>query len=708
MRRLLFLAVLLATTLATTIAGAWTHGVVPTSLVGMNLAEIDFFATVQPLTDISVMTDQWRTSIVSGSFNSASSSPLGGMTLATFDTSEEPSVVVDGNGQPTALTASGKTFNALTLVMSYALPAPYYTPGSGNSGTYDVYYSPGNCNWIYSQDVTSVTRNVAGGHDVISVTPSAGIFMTMTQTGSGASQCIKQGVTYSTLTSTFRSGCLGGGTAVTANINCFNPKYVAFLKSIGITSARFKDWMCTDNNTSTSASTWATRPTLSTPFYASISTDQSGMGQPSIPCGVPAELMIALANYLDIDMWVSMPALAATSYATGMATLVNSNLNSNLRVHMEYSNETWNGIFQSSQQVQTLGNSAFGCGMTFLCGRSWMGYQTQQMCSAWTAVFPSSRFDCVLSAQAGNSGTYTQALSCASAPSPPCTAGVNSIAIGPYYGALDFPSAWTANADGGLGCLFMNLGLVGPTCATGMLPNGSGTLNTTGGSASALTLTSGQSLSGTPANGTCVQFKFGTTPNNGATLAVDGVTATALTDNAGNNVSNSLASNNGSAWLACYTSSTSAGGVGPYWAVLYNNTIGASGGWLATTEGYMDDLASDITNTYPTLVAEAYEGGPSLSNSLNSAVIQTMLNAAALDTRMGIATSLLFTHWKGDSGHEFHYFNDINAPSQYGQFGVLSTLCTPDCSLSSVPTSAKLSGLTAWIAQNPRTYSSFP
>lgn len=671
------------------------------SPLGLNLQGINYYSSELPFADLSVMTNVWRTTAVTGSFNSASSSPLAGMTIVIADTGEESAVtiangVIDSNGNPIALTASGKSFNALSIVLVNALPSPFYPPGSGNSGTYDVYYTAGACNWIYSlNDVTSVSRNVAGGHDVITVSPSAsGIEMTVTATGSGASECIKKGVTLSTNTAAYQaSNCQSAPTGT----GCFNPKFLAYILATRAKTLRFMDWMCTNSNGSpnnTVTATWSSRPNVNTPFYSSNT-------QPDIACGVPAEMMIVLLNACSCDGWFNIPAAAATSYATGLAGVVKAGISSGLHTYEEYSNETWNSVNGSSAIMQTAGNSAFGCGLNLICALNWYGYHQVQLCAAWKAVITPAA--CVMGNQVGNYGVVDAELKCVSATSHPCTTGIDGIADAPYFADNDFPTGYTADADGGLNCLFYQVLNTG-SCSTGALPTGSGA-NTTGGTASALTLTSGQSLSGTPANHTCVQGKWGATPNNGATLAVDSVPAAALTDNAGNNVSNAVVSS-GNVFVACYTITTSAGSVTASWRVLYNQSVGYSGGYVAQAESSIGNDVSYLAANYPSLIIFGYEGGPSLTNPLGISVLQTMIDNANADTRMATANIDLFTSFNVQGGHTFNYYYDIGVTDQSGDWGLVTSICLPDCT-STQPSSAKLTGYVSYQTANPKAWA-FP
>ena len=86
------------------------------------------------------------------------------------------------------------------------------------------------------------------------------------------------------------------------------------------------------------------------------------------------EYMIALANATNTDMWINIPGPANDGYVAQLANLIKSGdtingvsyagLNPNLKVNLEYSNETWGGIYNSysyvvaaAQQEVAAGNS---------------------------------------------------------------------------------------------------------------------------------------------------------------------------------------------------------------------------------------------------------------------------------------------------------------------------------------------------------------
>ncbi len=69
------------------------------------------------------------------------------------------------------------------------------------------------------------------------------------------------------------------------------------------------------------------------------------------------EWMVDLCNRTHRDMWVNVPHQADADYAFQLATLIKGSLDPALKVYVEWSNETWNGIFAQTQYAFDRGNA---------------------------------------------------------------------------------------------------------------------------------------------------------------------------------------------------------------------------------------------------------------------------------------------------------------------------------------------------------------
>lgn len=111
----------------------------------------------------------------------------------------------------------------------------------------------------------------------------------------------------------------------------FSPDFLNNIKSYR--TLRFMDWMRTNNSL---VSTPAKLPSFDDQFWT---TER----------GAPIEVMIALANLMDIDPWFNIPHLANDAYVAKLAQLVKEQLEPGRKAYFEYSNEVWNGIFDQTQ-----------------------------------------------------------------------------------------------------------------------------------------------------------------------------------------------------------------------------------------------------------------------------------------------------------------------------------------------------------------------
>lgn len=113
-----------------------------------------------------------------------------------------------------------------------------------------------------------------------------------------------------------------------------------FMEQIGIyTCFRFMDFMHT-NNASTSRS-WATRTKPDDRVQAPMA----------------YEWMIDLCNRSGADMWVTIPHTVSDDYTRNLATLIKEQLNPQLNCWVEWSNETWNGMFRQTAYCNDQGPS---------------------------------------------------------------------------------------------------------------------------------------------------------------------------------------------------------------------------------------------------------------------------------------------------------------------------------------------------------------
>lgn len=121
-----------------------------------------------------------------------------------------------------------------------------------------------------------------------------------------------------------------------------NPWSSEWLEKLApFTSLRFMDWGYTNNSL---LKKWQDRPQVDDYTYTLK--------------GVPYEWMIELCNKKGADAWVCVPHQADEDYIRNMARLFRDRLNPDLKIYVEYSNETWNWMFQQTQFLNTTGSQS--------------------------------------------------------------------------------------------------------------------------------------------------------------------------------------------------------------------------------------------------------------------------------------------------------------------------------------------------------------
>jgi hypothetical protein len=122
----------------------------------------------------------------------------------------------------------------------------------------------------------------------------------------------------------------------------FHPSYTRDLQNYGV--LRFLDWTPTNGNWTVD---WEDRSKL----------DQAHWGN---RWGIPYEAQIALGNETQQDIWLTIPHAASDDFITQLARMVDQQLDPKLRVWIEYSNETWNGMFSQNTYVRDVLTEQYG------------------------------------------------------------------------------------------------------------------------------------------------------------------------------------------------------------------------------------------------------------------------------------------------------------------------------------------------------------
>ena len=154
----------------------------------------------------------------------------------------------------------------------------------------------------------------------------------------------------------------------------FNPAWLARIENLR--ALRFMDWMSTNGSTST---TWDKRANINDFSY--------------VRRGVPAEVMIELANLVGADPWFNMPHMADDAYMSAFANLTKETLRPELRAYVEYSNEVWNFIFPQTVYAQEQAKKRWGDKAGDDAWMQFYGMRSAQMAQIWTEVFGADAAD---------------------------------------------------------------------------------------------------------------------------------------------------------------------------------------------------------------------------------------------------------------------------------------------------------------------------
>lgn len=158
--------------------------------------------------------------------------------------------------------------------------------------------------------------------------------------------------------------------------------------------------------------------------------------------GAALEVMIDLANTLSADPWFCIPHQADDSYVTRCARLLRDNVDPALKIHVEYSNETWNGIFSQTGYVNGQGLAAGLATTAHAAGQYFHARRSARIWEIFEQEFvDDTRIVKVLAGWAANSNTTGLRLAGVVDPAVnPSGVMPDVIAIAPYFGVVYSPA----------------------------------------------------------------------------------------------------------------------------------------------------------------------------------------------------------------------------------------------------------------------------
>lgn len=162
----------------------------------------------------------------------------------------------------------------------------------------------------------------------------------------------------------------------------FNPDLLRRLE--GFRAVRFMDWMLTNDSVQAD---WANRPKPDDYSYALR--------------GVPAEVMVQLANRIGVDAWFNMPHMADDDYVRRFATLVRDRLWHEQKTYVEYSNEVWNWQFLQAEWADRMAQERWGKQDAWV---QYHGMRAAEIAQIWTEVFGEAARDRLVNVIATQTG----------------------------------------------------------------------------------------------------------------------------------------------------------------------------------------------------------------------------------------------------------------------------------------------------------------
>jgi len=160
--------------------------------------------------------------------------------------------------------------------------------------------------------------------------------------------------------------------------------------------------------------------------------------EPIVRPGMPWEYVIRLANQENFHPWITIPYAANDDYVVQLARMFRDSLNPNLRVYLEYSNETWNTIYQGTYDyVTTQGLQAGYAPDPFSAGQLFTVARSLEMFKIWEQEFGGSASSRIVKVLAGQMGRYNADLIAQGLNSPiinPDNVSADALSLAPYFG----------------------------------------------------------------------------------------------------------------------------------------------------------------------------------------------------------------------------------------------------------------------------------
>lgn len=314
-------------------------------VIGINLERVVDWSPAWTFTDVFKSSREW----VSHSYNTVTGQFTWGDAANNGGT-----VNVDSKGWPTRL---NEWTNAQGQLMQQQLGTLMLDGQNGHypGGVYRAEWEgTGSLTWGHDARVTQTGLTENGRHfALLSVTPgNAGIYMRINSMSN--SDPIRN--VHVWMPDYNGQRFAGQEWTPGSSFSPFHPLFVERLRPFD--TIRFMHWGV---GSTSDIAHWSDRPKVddarqSTPWEASYFQD-----------GVAPEYMIALANELDADPWLTMPHMADDDFVRHYAELVRDTLEPGQKVYVEWGNEIWNGApgFDGNRWVQSQMQLPENAGLSF-------------------------------------------------------------------------------------------------------------------------------------------------------------------------------------------------------------------------------------------------------------------------------------------------------------------------------------------------------
>jgi hypothetical protein len=152
--------------------------------------------------------------------------------------------------------------------------------------------------------------------------------------------------------------------------------------------------------------------------------------------GIAAEWIADISNQLQKDAWICIPHQADDAYVREIAIILRDRLDPTLKLHVEYSNETWNGLFTQTAYVQDQGMLLGLDTARWDAGQKFVAMRSAQIWHIFEQEFADdSRLIKVLATQSPNAVISEQRLTALSDYDlNPHGVMADALAIAPYFG----------------------------------------------------------------------------------------------------------------------------------------------------------------------------------------------------------------------------------------------------------------------------------